>query len=88
MVRRWSGYVSVDVSLDDVISEISNEQLIEEARERGLDASGCGGRMEDLERALLHKDWEEVAYLVRTYVLPSQKAPLGPKTPLFQKAAH
>lgn len=80
-----STFVRIDI--DDVLSELSDEQLLDEVKERGLTSkvpSFEGDRREDLVRALNRKDWEEADYLLRTYflrkecrdaVLPAQRDP-------------
>lgn len=37
-----AGYVSVDVSVDDILEELSDSDLIAELETRGIDPSGLG----------------------------------------------
>lgn len=68
-------YVTVDVDVDDVIGDIDDDDLLREVKSRGLlKKAELGmkdewGRKDDLIRALTHRDWSEVEYLLWTYFL-------------------
>lgn len=67
--------VTVNVDVDDVIGDIDDYDLLEEVKSRGLlKKAELGmkdewGRKDDLIRALTHRDWSEVEYLLWTYFL-------------------
>ena len=68
-------YVTVNVDVDDVIGDIDDDDLLKEVKIRGLlKKAELGlkdewGRKDDLIRALTHRDWAEVEYLLWTYFL-------------------
>lgn len=68
------GQISIYVEADEVLHELSDADLIGEVRRRKMAAVQGEDRIADLERALDRRDWEEVGYLLRAYVLPSYTA--------------
>lgn len=68
-------YVTVNVDVDDVIGDIDDDDLLEEVKSRclmkkaELGLKDEWGRKDDLIRALTHRDWAEVEYLLWTYFL-------------------
>ena len=66
-------YVSVDIEIEDVLEQVSDEELIAEYNERGLG----GGMTKSDEREILERIWiadregrkDEAYALMREYVL-------------------
>ena len=72
-MRRRS-YVSVEVEIDEVLSELSEDDLIAELSNRDLQGAIVGDALEDLERALRRRDWQEVEHLLLTHVIPRKRS--------------
>lgn len=91
-MSRYSTILArVEVEVDELLEELSDNDLLEEVRQRGLvkgEASigGDDGRRDDLARAVMVKDWSEVEYLLRTYFL-REELRCGPWTPPTATAA-
>lgn len=67
-------YVTVEVDVGDVLDDVPDKYLLEEVERRNLGRT-TADHLEDIDRALNRKDWDEVEYLLRTYVLPRLNFP-------------
>lgn len=72
--------VTVEVDVGEVLDQLSDKELLAEVKERGLGATAEAlslDRRDDLVRALEHRDWPEVEYLLRTYFLGNEARFVG-----------
>lgn len=83
---RRRAYVSVEVDINDVLSELSDDDILAELSSREFQGAIVGDALEDLERALRRRDWQEVEHLLLTHVIPRKRAHMVVGHP--HRAAH
>ena len=83
---RRRAYVSVEVDINDVLSELTDDDILAELNSRQIQGAIVGDALEDLERALRRRDWQEVEHLLLTHVIPRKRAHMLAGQP--HRAAH
>lgn len=84
MARRAE--ISVCVQVDEVLSKLSDDDILAELSSRQIQGAIVGDALEDLERALRRRDWQEVEHLLLTHVIPRKRAHMVVGQP--HRAAH